>query len=1341
MKKRALSLFLNLVLCFTMMPGTVYAETTENRAAVGNGEMQEGTETAGNESKGNPNEEAGKVQELIDLLPTLESLKTADEDEVLAGYEVLQEAYDAYLALADEQQELISGTDCFEILFSWFNDRISLLGGQEGSDQKETCQHTSGASNITIDADDTVTCTECGQLEASVTVNGSQIFYRTLSEAVAAAEENASITLHKDVVLQSDLTIDKKEVTLDLRQRTLSLDNCNLRIAAEEVSIISGYPDVSEMGKIQQNTSGATLDSTKGYVIVGGGTESASLYLRSGTVEKVSVENNGYFSMDQSDEPRDQNNPDSEPWYTKVGTLCQSGSGKVYLDGGSITKGISGSITIQEMLGDLHGLQYEGGTWLKAEVLDGKTLTLTDGSSVKSVESPLNMLEMDSYSTETEYGSNFTPDIRVSVNRAEGYEDKTVTYTWYLDDEKDGDCTGATYTFPEGKPVKTKQGATEAEDTVEPYVVKCVAACEGYERSVSTEITVEKANLLGAIIVIRGTANTYSSTYNAKSQDIQEQMIVVMLRYDELTEDTDYVIDTEASDLTATEVGSYVFKIKAARGGNYTGEKEIEWNINPCVLTESDCTVEFEQDSFPYTGSEIEPKVKVTYTYGEETITIPAEEYTVDYLDNVEPGMATARIYNAEGGNYEVNGGGCFEIAKSELSPKPEVTIENWAYGDNSKLPGVTANPGYGDVEYYYNTTDSNQNGKVWDFSEVDALSPGDYYAYAVIGESTYYKACTTEAKKFTVEKSAASVEEWPTLKDIYVGDTLDDTYMIGGTGAEDAPGTFAVVSQGTSWGQSGEQTAVIEYRLTDSSDNYRDVTKQTVKINVKKRVVKSIGLQTAVTDKVFGTMQSELGLPATVNITTEDGKGFDNVPVTWDGYHASTLEPQTLTGTLNLTVISNEVQQPAQAVKAEIQVTLNPATAQQPLYKDKNVTYNGARQGNALAQPSEVASIKYEYEGTGGTVYPKSATAPMDVGSYTVTASFTMAYGYQQLAPVSAKLKIECLNLDGAEVILGPELVENGTTQTMTVSAVKVGEVTLQESDYIISGNTGVTNGRYEMTIIGTGNCTGEVTKEWYINEKKDEPAESETGTQTELESETAASTGWTDVNRMLQQTGTQSGSTDSEAGNVNVYISGSNVVPANVLTSLQGTELTLAMHQGNGIALSISGSYLNESNLSGLSMLDLTTDTRANTIPADVIREKNVAVSRQLTIKNTGRFPVKVDLHVNLGVENAGRYANFYRYNDKLGRLEYCGYFKIAENGQAMTSLGQGGSYLITVTDKIPKERYFFSDGMYTVKKGDTLSQIAAWHQITVKELLRKNPWIENINRIRPGQRIMVD
>lgn len=206
----------------------------------------------------------------------------------------------------------------------------------------------------------------------------------------------------------------------------------------------------------------------------------------------------------------------------------------------------------------------------------------------------------------------------------------------------------------------------------------------------------------------------------------------------------------------------------------------------------------------------------------------------------------------------------------------------------------------------------------------------------------------------------------------------------------------------------------------------------------------------------------------------------------------------------------------------------------------------------------------------------------------------------------------------------------------------------------------------------------------------------------------------------------------------NMNFVCSGEVQVPQNLLNMIKGTKITLAFHSGNGVALSISGQDLKNRNLSRLQMIDLTVDPDSNAIPANVVSAKSGAVNKQISIRDTGSFGVPVNIHVNVGKDNAGKSANLYRYNAEKGRLEYCGSFTVTSNGQSMFALKRGGNYLVTVTDRRPSESIWYADGDYMVKRGDTLSGIAKRNHMTLAELLSRNAQITNQNVIRVGQKL---
>ena len=227
-----------------------------------------------------------------------------------------------------------------------------------------------------------------------------------------------------------------------------------------------------------------------------------------------------------------------------------------------------------------------------------------------------------------------------------------------------------------------------------------------------------------------------------------------------------------------------------------------------------------------------------------------------------------------------------------------------------------------------------------------------------------------------------------------------------------------------------------------------------------------------------------------------------------------------------------------------------------------------------------------------------------------------------------------------------------------------------------------------------------------------------------------------WNEVSSSVQDKVTEIAQNPAIATvNMNVVCTGEVQVPQKVLNTIKGTNVTVAFHSGNGVAMSISGQDLKNKDFSKIQNIDLTVDQTSNNIPASVVAAKTSAPTRQLAIKDTGSFGVNVNIHVNVGKENAGKTANLYRYNAEKGRLEYCGSFTVTSNGQSMFALKRGGNYLVTVTERRPSESVWFAEGDYTIKPGDTLSKIAQRNHMTLAELLRRNAQITNRNVIKVG------
>lgn len=226
----------------------------------------------------------------------------------------------------------------------------------------------------------------------------------------------------------------------------------------------------------------------------------------------------------------------------------------------------------------------------------------------------------------------------------------------------------------------------------------------------------------------------------------------------------------------------------------------------------------------------------------------------------------------------------------------------------------------------------------------------GEYTASITVGEGN--KAATASVK-YTIQKANPVVTEWPTLSaPVYVN---SEATLTGGSGE----GTFDFkAGAAKSWDSAGRKTTTIVFTPTDTN-NYNELT-QDYTVTVVKRTVKNCNTLTGITDKPYGTALEELGLPETVTITTEDGKTFDKIPVTWSGYNPNTLEEQTLTGTLDLTSIANEVEQPGMPVTAQIKVKLTTKSFSGISAAAYEGVYDGSPHGITLTGVPSGAIVKY---------------------------------------------------------------------------------------------------------------------------------------------------------------------------------------------------------------------------------------------------------------------------------------------------------------------------------------------------------------------------------------------
>ncbi|MDO5385520.1 MAG: hypothetical protein Q4F08_11745, partial [Rikenellaceae bacterium] len=111
---------------------TAAAEKAAALEAANNSRPEGDSETGDGSGPEQPalSEEAAKVQERIDALPSIEEVEEMDEEARKAAYEKTQEVCDAYEKLSEEEQALLDITK-LEALFAYFNEMTAMAAEEE----------------------------------------------------------------------------------------------------------------------------------------------------------------------------------------------------------------------------------------------------------------------------------------------------------------------------------------------------------------------------------------------------------------------------------------------------------------------------------------------------------------------------------------------------------------------------------------------------------------------------------------------------------------------------------------------------------------------------------------------------------------------------------------------------------------------------------------------------------------------------------------------------------------------------------------------------------------------------------------------------------------------------------------------------------------------------------------------------------------------------------------------------------------------------------------------------------------------------------------------------------
>lgn len=103
--------------------------------------------------------------------------------------------------------------------------------------------------------------------------------------------------------------------------------------------------------------------------------------------------------------------------------------------------------------------------------------------------------------------------------------------------------------------------------------------------------------------------------------------------------------------------------------------------------------------------------------------------------------------------------------------------------------------------------------------------------------------------------------------------------------------------------------------------------------------------------------------------------------------------------------------------------------------------------------------------------------------GTNVFEATYLDPSGYYNPVTKMLSVVVNAKTITDAVVVLGAYPTYDGMQKTQTITSVTVdGTVLTAGSDYTVTGNTGTNAGNYTLTITGTGNYNGTVTKQWSI-------------------------------------------------------------------------------------------------------------------------------------------------------------------------------------------------------------------------------------------------------------------
>ena len=551
-----------------------------------------------------------------------------------------------------------------------------------------------------------------------------------------------------------------------------------------------------------------------------------------------------------------------------------------------------------------------------------------------------------------------------------------------------------------------------------------------------------KATIYKAIAEITTPPVAASLTYDGTEQTLIDTGAVV----NKAGIDVEYALSEDGPYFTAfpkgTNAGTYTVWYRVQETDNYTGLDPEKIDV-PIAKKPVTPVITLDQDTFVYDGTPKEPVVTLTEAGG---TLIPADEYTVDYSDNVNFGTATVTVTAKPGGNYSFTPvEETFTIGQKQATvlthPKP---AGKPLVFDNMDLELVTEGTGSGGTMVYSLSKDDPTDPYLEEIPT--GFNAGVYTVYyKVKGDDNHSDSGVGEVE---VTISPKTVKD-PTIE-LFDGNTPLVNYIYDGNKKEPE----VVVKDGSTVIDKGEYNTVYSNNrnagtatvsITDKPGGNYTVTGSAAFVILKADIVFNPDPQAA--DITYDGKAHELLIPGTTNggevlyaLGSQTGTYLAAIPT------ASEAEEYTV----YYKVVGDENHNSFDVTS--VTVTIKKATAQiiDAPAKIDPLVYSGQPLELITAGKTNVGSIVYSLDGTN---FSPTIPTGTNAGTYKVYYKVDETGNYTGVAANTTPISVTIApkSITPKVTLSESSYVYDGSRKSPKIT-LKDGDTVIEESQYTVT-------------------------------------------------------------------------------------------------------------------------------------------------------------------------------------------------------------------------------------------------------------------------------------------------